>query len=97
MGCFISEINSFPPFFLLFPSFTGRSNGRVFLYKYDNSTDTWNDFGHLSAPRNHSAFGYSLDMHGTNIVVGANGFVANQFENRKEFDARNTRKFLFFL
>ena len=34
-------------------------------------------------------------MHGTNIVVGANGFVANQFENRKEFDARNTRKFSF--
>lgn len=81
-------------FFLqLFSLFSlGRSNGRVYLYKYDNNTDTWGDFGYLSSPRNNSAFGYSVDLHGTNIVVGANGFVANQFENRKEFDARNTRK-----
>jgi len=70
----------------------GRSNGCVYLYKYDNATDTWGDFGSLPAPRNNSAFGYSVDMHGTNIVVGANGFVANQFENRKEFDARNTQQ-----
>lgn len=70
--------------------------GRVYVYQYDNATDSWGSFGFLSAPRNHSGFGFSVDIHGSNIVVGANGFVANQFENNKAFDARNTRKWCLF-
>lgn len=70
----------------------GGSVGRVYVYQYNETTDSWGSFGFLSAPRNHSGFGFSVDIHGTNIVVGANGFVAGQFENKPEFDARNTRK-----
>lgn len=66
--------------------------GRVYTYKYDNNTDTWNDFSVLTAPRNFSQFGFSVDMDGSNVIVGANGFQTNQFENKREFDARNQRE-----
>lgn len=67
--------------------------GRVFIYKHNAANDTW-DLAHELMPlRNQSNFGYSVDMHGPSIIVGANGFYKNLFENHQSFDARMSRKY----
>lgn len=71
--------------------------GRVFVYKYNRSADSWDMFDELSPPRNQSNFGFSVAMHNGSLIVGANGFVENQFENHAAFDSRLTRKFKFSL
>lgn len=69
-----------------------RNVGRVFVYRYHPANDTWNLMDQLSPLRTQSNFGYSLDIHNTSIVVGANGYYKYQYENTQQFDARLTRK-----
>lgn len=69
-----------------------RNIGRVFIYKYNDSADSWDHFDTLFAVRNHTNFGFSVDMQNGSIIVGANGFVEDQFENHEQFDSRLTRK-----
>ena len=69
--------------------------GRVFIYKYNTSADSWDLFDTLHAARNQTNFGFSVDMHNGSIIVGANGFVEDQFENHEAFDSRLTRKCAF--
>lgn len=66
--------------------------GRVFVYKYNHSADSWDLFDTLRATRNQTNFGFSVDMYNGSIIVGANGFVEDQFENHEAFDSRLTRK-----
>jgi hypothetical protein len=71
-----------------------RNVGRVFVYRYHLGSDTWDLMDQLTPVRAESNFGYSVDLHKTSIIVGANGYYKYQFENNQQFDARLTRKSL---
>jgi len=65
--------------------------GRVFVYKHDAQNDTWNLMEELAPLRNQSSFGFSVDMQGSSLIVGANGFYKGEFGNHRSFGARNSQ------
>ena len=56
--------------------------------------NAWQLFDTLVAVRNHSSFGFSVDVSNASVVVGANGFYRGQFGNNVNFEDRNQRTYI---